>query len=119
MCGQRCGFDITATTAIPDAVLTGFARSWGSSTLRYSSGTAAMISTNLGARGSMYLLEAAILRLFRSTSFPSLTPLMRACTTSATARTRASSGGSCTLTFLPCPCMITLPWNVCSTMAYI
>ena len=27
MCGQRCGFDMTATTAIPDAVLTGLARS--------------------------------------------------------------------------------------------
>ncbi len=27
MCGQRCGLDMTATTAMPDAVRTGFARS--------------------------------------------------------------------------------------------
>ena len=27
MCGQRCGLDMTATTAMPDAVRTGLARS--------------------------------------------------------------------------------------------
>lgn len=39
MCGQRCGLLITATTAMPEAVRTGLARSWGSSAARCSSGT--------------------------------------------------------------------------------
>lgn len=50
MWGHLCGLDMTATTAIPDAVLTGFAFSLGSSCVRCSSGTAAIISTSLGAR---------------------------------------------------------------------
>jgi hypothetical protein len=50
MCGQRCGLLITATTAMPEAVRTGFALSCGRSEERNSSGTAAMISTSFGAR---------------------------------------------------------------------
>jgi hypothetical protein len=50
MCGQRWGLLMTATTAMPEAVRTGLARSWGSSSARCSSGTAAIISTSLGAR---------------------------------------------------------------------
>ena len=41
MCGQRCGFDITATTAMPEAVRTGFARSSGSSAARCESASPA------------------------------------------------------------------------------
>jgi hypothetical protein len=39
MCGQRCGLDMTATTAMPDAVRTGLALRRGSSAARCSSGT--------------------------------------------------------------------------------
>ena len=34
MCGHRCGLDMTATTAMPDAVRTGFARSLPASACR-------------------------------------------------------------------------------------
>ena len=43
MWGQRCGLLMIATTAMPDAVRTGLALSWGTSTALCSSGTAAMI----------------------------------------------------------------------------
>ena len=49
--------DMTATTAMPEAVRTGLARSCGSSTARCSSGTAAMISTSLGALARPYLRD--------------------------------------------------------------
>ena len=47
---------MTATTAMPDAVLTGFAFSFGSSAALYPGGTAAMISTSRGWVGRQYFL---------------------------------------------------------------
>lgn len=55
MCGQRCGFDMTATTAMPEAVRTGLAFNCGKRRERNSSGTAAMISTSFGAFGTYIL----------------------------------------------------------------
>lgn len=94
MWGHRCGFDITATTAMPDAVRTGLARSLGSSAARSASGTAAIISTSFGARASPYLRHAADLSAFRSTSSPRRESSPIADTISAMARTRASSSDS-------------------------
>lgn len=51
---------MTATTAMPDAVRTGLARSCGSSVALCSSGTAAIISTSLGARGRPYLRDICL-----------------------------------------------------------
>ena len=48
---------MTATTAIPEAVRTGLARSCGSRRARCSSGMAAINSTSLGARDKAYLRE--------------------------------------------------------------
>jgi hypothetical protein len=91
MWGQRCGFDMTATTAIPDAVRTGLARNRGSSAARSASGTAAIISTSLGARARPYLRHAADLSALRSTSSPRRESSPIAETISAMARTLASS----------------------------
>lgn len=89
--GHLCGFDITATTAIPEAVLTGLARSLGSKASRSVSGSAAIISTNLGARARPYLRHAADFIAFRSTvSFLRDSSTIEL-TISAMARTRASS----------------------------
>lgn len=91
ICGHRCGFDITATTAIPEAVRTGFARSLGSSDSRSDSGSAAIISTSFGARASPYFRQAADLIEFRSTVWFFLESSTMEFTISAIARTRASS----------------------------
>ena len=48
---------ITATTAIPDAVLTGFAFNIGINLSLYSSGIADNISTILGAPEILFFLE--------------------------------------------------------------
>nr|GMD30141.1 30S ribosomal protein S21, chloroplastic-like [Ipomoea batatas]GMD38528.1 30S ribosomal protein S21, chloroplastic-like [Ipomoea batatas] len=61
---------MTATTAIPEAVRTGLARSFGSSDSRSVSGNAAIISTSLGALERPYFRQAADLRPLRSTSLP-------------------------------------------------
>ena len=63
---------MTATTAMPLAVLTGFALSLGTSTFLYWLGTAAMMSTNLGLVSRPYLEDSLVLVLFRLTSLPSL-----------------------------------------------
>lgn len=55
MCGHLCGLLMTATTAMPEAVRTGLARSCGSSMALCSSGTAAIISTSFGCRVRQYL----------------------------------------------------------------
>lgn len=94
MWGQRCGFDMTATTAMPDAVRTGLARNRGSSAARSASGTAAIISTSLGARARPYLRHAADLSALRSTSSPRRESSPIAETISAMARTLASSSES-------------------------
>ena len=54
--GQRCGLHMTATTAIPDAVLTGLAFSLGRRAFLWAGGTAAMMSTSLGWVDRPYLL---------------------------------------------------------------
>lgn len=53
-----CGFDMTATTAIPDAVRTGFAFSSGSKLSAWDSGIAAMISVSFGWSGREYSFAA-------------------------------------------------------------
>lgn len=60
MCGHRWGLLMTATTAMPEAVLTGLALSCGSSIALCSSGTAAIISTSLGARDKPYLRDTCV-----------------------------------------------------------
>nr|GMD31986.1 30S ribosomal protein S21, chloroplastic [Ipomoea batatas] len=82
---------MTATTAIPEAVRTGLARSFGSSDSRSVSGNAAIISTSLGARERPYFRQAADLRPLRSTSLPLRERSTILFTISAIARTRASS----------------------------
>ena len=47
---------MTATTAMPDAVLTGFAFNFDSSASLYASGTAAMMSTSRGCVERPYFL---------------------------------------------------------------
>ena len=54
--GHRCGLHMTATTAIPEAVLTGLAFSLGRRAFLYAGGTAAMMSTSLGWVDRPYLL---------------------------------------------------------------
>ncbi len=51
ICGHLWGFAITATTAIPDAVLIGLAVNKGWSLDLKSSGIADIISTNFGILG--------------------------------------------------------------------
>ena len=94
MWGHRWGFDMTATTAIPEAVRTGLARSFGSSESRSESGTAAIISTSLGARERPYFRHAADLSALRSTFSPLRDRSTMEFTISAMARTRASSSDS-------------------------
>ena len=48
ICGHRWGLHMTATTAIPEAVLTGLAFSLGKRAFLWAGGTAAMMSTSLG-----------------------------------------------------------------------
>ena len=85
---------MTATTAIPEAVRTGLARSFGSSESRSESGTAAIISTSLGARERPYFRHAADLSALRSTFSPLRDRSTMEFTISAMARTRASSSDS-------------------------
>ncbi|KAL6963812.1 glyceraldehyde-3-phosphate dehydrogenase (phosphorylating) [Sarracenia purpurea var. burkii] len=87
---QRWGFDMTATTAVPEAVRTGLARSLGSKDSRSDSGSAAIISTSLGARDRPYFRHAADLSAFRSTFSPLRERSTMLLTISAMARTRAS-----------------------------
>jgi hypothetical protein len=94
MWGHRWGFDITATTAIPEAVRTGLARSLGSRDSRSESGSAAIISTSFGARERPYLRHAADLSALRSTFWPLRERSTMEFTISAMARTRASSSVS-------------------------
>jgi hypothetical protein len=49
MWGHLWGLDITATTAIPEAVLTGFCCKIGVNLTLYKSGIAAIISANFGS----------------------------------------------------------------------
>jgi hypothetical protein len=63
--GQRCGLHMTATTAIPDAVLTGLAFSLGRRAFLWAGGTAAMMSTSLGWVGRPYLLAIWPLSLIK------------------------------------------------------
>eukprot|EP00963_Diacronema_lutheri_P008950 scaffold776_cov347-Pavlova_lutheri.AAC.148 len=91
MCGQRCGLDMTATTAMPDAVLTGFAFNLGRRLLFCSSGTAAMISTSFGGLARPYFRDACALSAFKFTSRPACTADTSASTISDTARTFPSS----------------------------
>ncbi|XP_031405287.1 telomere length regulation protein TEL2 homolog isoform X2 [Punica granatum] len=85
---------MTATTAIPEAVRTGLALSFGSKASRSDSGTAAIISTSLGARERPYLRQAADLRALRSTVSPLRERSTMELTISAMALTRASSSVS-------------------------
>jgi hypothetical protein len=55
--GQRWGLAIKATTAMPEAVLIGFAISRGWRRVLYSSGIADMISTSLGSLGQLFFDE--------------------------------------------------------------
>lgn len=55
--GHLCGFAMTATTAIPEAVLTGFAFKMGINLSLYSSGMADNISTILGAPEILFFFE--------------------------------------------------------------
>lgn len=82
---------MTATTAMPEAVRTGLARSLGSRDSRSESGTAAIISTSLGARERPYLRQAADFRALRSTVWFLRERSTIQLTISAIARTLASS----------------------------
>ena len=57
MCGHRCGLHMTATTAMPDAVLTGLHFSFGKSDFLCVFGTAAMISVRRGCDRHLCFLE--------------------------------------------------------------
>jgi hypothetical protein len=85
---------MTATTAIPDAVRTGLARSFGSSDSRSESGNAAIISTSFGARARPYLRHAADFSALRSTVWFFRERSTMELTISAMARTLASSSVS-------------------------
>jgi hypothetical protein len=61
MCGHRCGFAMTATTAMPDAVLTGLAFNKGMSLFLCESGMAARISTIFGAEERWFFLQKSCL----------------------------------------------------------
>ena len=91
MWGHRWGLDMTATTAMPDAVRTGLARSCGRRDSRCSSGTAPMSSTSFGDRFRPYRRAASFLTALRLMTLPSLTASIMTRTTSAMARTLASS----------------------------
>ena len=63
-CGHRCGLHMTATTATPLAVLTGFALNQPLNLSFHSSGTAERTSVNLGIADRLYFLAYFIRRLF-------------------------------------------------------
>ena len=65
MWGQRWGLAITATTAIPEAVRTGFAFNKGIRRSLYCYGIAASISTILGVEESLFFLENSYFNWFR------------------------------------------------------
>jgi hypothetical protein len=58
MCGHRWGLLITATTATPEAVLTGFCLRNGNNLGLYSIGMAAKMSVIRGTPGNLYLRAA-------------------------------------------------------------
>mmetsp|Transcript_1252 Transcript_1252/g.5589 ORF Transcript_1252/g.5589 Transcript_1252/m.5589 type:complete len:251 (+) Transcript_1252:1024-1776(+) len=91
MWGHRWGLDMTATTAMPDAVRTGLARSCGNNASRCSSGTAPMSSTSFGERFRPYRRAASFFVELRLITLPSRTASIMVRTTSAMARTLASS----------------------------
>lgn len=68
MWGHLCGFDMTATTATPDAVRTGFALSFGSRYFRYWSGIELITSVSRGCCLSLYFFENLIMTPLRLTS---------------------------------------------------
>ena len=57
ICGHLCGLHITATTAIPLAVLTGVFFKIGIKIFLYFSGMAAWSYVSLGYPGNLYFLE--------------------------------------------------------------
>ena len=59
ICGHRWGLHITATTAMPEAVLTGLAFSLGRRAFLWVVGTAAIMSTSLGCEERPYLLATS------------------------------------------------------------
>ena len=65
ICGHLCGLHMTATTAIPEAVLMGFTLRSGSSVFLYFSGIAAMISVSFGVPFNPFLLENSPLILVK------------------------------------------------------
>lgn len=65
ICGHLCGLAMTATTAIPEAVLTGLAFNKGINLSLYCSGMADNISTILGAPERWFRLEYSTLSLHR------------------------------------------------------
>lgn len=70
MCGHRWGLHITATTAIPEAVRTGRALSFGKRIFFLSFGTAAMMSTKRGSAARPYLAVILVFSLLTITSTP-------------------------------------------------
>ena len=65
MCGHRCGLDMTATTATPLAVRTGFCRRYGISLSRRLCGRAAMMSATFGMPCNLYLRAACDFKVER------------------------------------------------------
>ena len=89
ICGQRCGLDITATTAMPEAVRTGFALSSGRSCFLYCSGTPAMICVSLGTPCSLFFAAASCFRRSMFTARPCLYAVMSSDTMSLIVPTSA------------------------------
>jgi hypothetical protein len=80
---------MTATTAMPDAVLICFALNWGSRVALCSSGSAAMISTSFGNLAREYFIPTCLFNVLRFTSLPDVMLCTRALTMSEIARMRA------------------------------
>jgi hypothetical protein len=91
MCGHLCGFDITATTATPLAVLTGFARNCGNKLFLCSSGTAEIISVSRTVPSTPYFFAALFFALFKFNVWFDFTASIICSMTSFTVRNRASS----------------------------
>ena len=91
MCGHLCGLDITATTATPLAVLTGFALNCGNKLFLCSSGTADMISVSLTVPSTPYFFAALFFALFKFSVWFVFTASTICSMTSFTVRNLASS----------------------------
>jgi hypothetical protein len=106
---------MTATTATPLAVRTGFALSCGNKLFLCSSGTAEMISVNRTVPSTPYFFAALFFALFKFNVWFAFTAAIICSTTSLTVRNRASSCEYITRLCLPREEVTTAPTSASFT----